>query len=74
MIKKGFKYQEAVDELNDILEDLQSERVDVDEVSVKVKRATELIRLCKERIQKTEIEVNKIVKEFDEEFSPKEEN
>ena len=60
MAKKPLKYNEAVDELNSILDDLQSERVDVDEVSVKVKRAVELIKLCREKISKTESEVRKI--------------
>jgi exodeoxyribonuclease VII small subunit len=65
MTKKSFKYDESIEELNGILEDLEAERISVDEVSGKVKRATELIRACKEIIQKTEIEVKKIVKEFE---------
>ena len=65
MSKKPIKYSEAVLELNNILEDLESERVDVDELSVKVKRAVELIKLCREKIETTEFEVRKIVKEFD---------
>jgi len=72
MTKKTFKYQSVMQELNGILDDLQSEEVDVDEVAVKVKRAIEIIRLCKDKIQSTEIEVKKIVKEFEEEFSAKE--
>ena len=40
MNKKAVKYREAVDELNNILEDLQSEEIDVDEVSEKVKRSS----------------------------------
>ena len=67
MAKKPLKYNEAVDELNNILDDLQSERIDVDEVSVKVKRAVELIKLCREKISKTESEVRKIVKDFEKE-------
>jgi exonuclease VII small subunit len=47
------------------LEGLQSDSVDVDEVSVKVKRAVELIKVAREKIEKTEFEVKKIVKEFD---------
>ena len=64
MSKKPLKYQDAVGELNEILEDLQQENVDVDELSIKVKRATELITLCKEKIQKTELEVKNILKKF----------
>lgn len=67
MAKKPLKYNEAVDELNNILDDLQSERIDVDEVSVRVKRAVELIKLCREKISKTESEVRKIVKDFEKE-------
>jgi exodeoxyribonuclease VII small subunit len=64
MSKKILKYNEAVEELNNILGDLESERVDVDELSQKVKRAVELIKLCRQKIENTELEVNKIVKEF----------
>ncbi len=65
MTKKVAKYSESVLELNEILSDLESERIDVDEVSVKVKRAIELINLCKNKISKTELEVSKIVEEFE---------
>jgi exodeoxyribonuclease VII small subunit len=65
MSKKSIQYSEAIEELNSILEGLESERIDVDEVSLKVKRAVELIRFCREKIAKTEMEVKKIVKEFE---------
>ncbi len=65
MVKKTIKYSEAVSELNEILLGLESESIDVDDVSAKVKRATELIKLCKDKISKTELEVRKIVKEFE---------
>jgi exodeoxyribonuclease VII small subunit len=67
MSKKIIKYKEAVDELNAILEELESENVDVDEVSQKVKKAVELIKICRDKIDNTEIQVRKIVKEFDQE-------
>ena len=50
MTKKAIKYSEAVAKLNAILSGLESERVDVDDVAVKVKEAIELIKLCRERI------------------------
>jgi len=65
MSKKMIKYSEAVEELNEILSELESERVDVDDVAVKVKKAIELIKLCREKITNTELEVEKIVKEFE---------
>lgn len=65
MGKKEVKYSQAVDELNQILADLEAERIDVDQVSAKVKKAVELIKLCRERIENTEMEVKTIVKEFE---------
>jgi exodeoxyribonuclease VII small subunit len=65
MTKKPIKYSEAAQELTAILEDLESENIEVDEVSLKVKRAVELIKLCREKIENTELEVRKIVKEFE---------
>jgi exodeoxyribonuclease VII small subunit len=65
MTRKAIKYSEAVEELNNILQDLESENIDVDEVSAKVKRAVELIKVCREKIENTELEVRKIVKEFE---------
>jgi exodeoxyribonuclease VII small subunit len=65
MSKKNLKYSQAIQELNSILEDLESEKIDVDDVSLKVKRAIELIKFCREKIEKTELEVRKVVKEFE---------
>lgn len=67
MAEKRIKYGKAIEELNSILSELESERVDVDEVTSKVKRAIELIKLCRDKIGKTELEVSKIVKEFEKE-------
>ena len=67
MAKKKLRYGEAIEELNAILADLRSEDVDVDELSLKVKRAVELISLCREKIAKTEFEVEKIVEGFEKE-------
>ena len=55
-------------ELNEILDSLQSEDIDVDELSSKVRRATELIRICRQKIQNTELEVENILKKFGEFF------
>jgi len=72
-MKKEIKYSEAIKELNQILEDLETERIDVDEVSLKVKRAIELIKLCRDKIKKTEWEVKNVIKEFEKEIDHQEE-
>lgn len=65
-------YNQAREELERILQNLERESLDVDELTRMVKRAMELIRFCKEKISHTEMEVNKIVKEFEEEVSSEE--
>lgn len=72
-MKKEIKYSEAIKELNQILEDLETEKIDVDEVSLKVKRAIELIKLCRDKIKKTEWEVKNVIKEFEKEIDYEEE-
>lgn len=64
--KKNIKYQQAVQELDDILGSLQDDTVDVDKVSARVKRAIELIKVCKQKIRKTEVEVKDMVEQFQE--------
>ena len=66
MGKKVLKYSEALAELNSILEDMESETIEVDDLAEKVKRASELIQLCRAKLDTTEAEVKKIVKEFEE--------
>ena len=58
------KYREAVERLDEIISQMESEDVDVDELSMQVKEAVELIRLCKTKIDKAEMEVKKVVEDF----------
>jgi exodeoxyribonuclease VII small subunit len=65
MTKKKTSYNEAIAEIEEILEKIESEELDVDELSEKVKRVSSLIRLCREKLLQTEEEVGKILKETD---------
>ena len=58
-------YRDALDELESILEAIEEEQVDVDDLAVKVRRSTELIRLCRERIGAAAVAVEAIVEEMD---------
>ncbi|HIS34581.1 MAG TPA: exodeoxyribonuclease VII small subunit [Candidatus Avirikenella pullistercoris] len=53
-------YQEAVEEVNAILDRLNNEELDIDQLSKEVKRATELINLCKGKLRKAQEEVEKV--------------
>lgn len=61
MAKKSIKYNDAVKEIELILQHLEEEELDVDQLADKVKRATELIQFCKDKLKNTEEEVNKIL-------------
>lgn len=63
-MKKDIPYTEAITELEEIVSSIENEDVNVDELSVKVKRAAELIKICKAKLHNTEEEVNSILKEI----------
>ncbi len=63
-------YAAAIAELQAIIEDLESDDVDVDVIAAKVQRAAELIRTCRSRIETAEIEVGRIIAELDDAGPP----
>lgn len=58
-------YTEAFDELQAIVSEIEEGAISVDELSVKVKRAGELIRVCKSKLSSTEKDVEKILEDLD---------
>ena len=65
--KKEVSYNEAIQEVEAILEKLNNEELDVDQLGAQVKRAAELIELCKKKLRKAEDEVAKVIKNDTEE-------
>jgi exodeoxyribonuclease VII small subunit len=59
------KYNKALKRLEEIIGKIESEEVDVDELSENVKEAVVLIKVCKNKIEKAETEVKKVVDGFD---------
>ena len=66
MAKKTIGYSEAVNEIEMILQQIEEGELDVDQLAEKVKKATELIKLCKLKLRNTEEEVNKILEDSEE--------
>lgn len=56
-------YSEAIAEVEKILARFGDGTLDVDTLATEVKRATELIKMCKERLVKAEKEVNEVLSE-----------
>lgn len=59
------KYTEAFEELQQIVADLEDGEISVDELSLKIKRASELIKICKKKLVSTEEDVSQILKELE---------
>jgi exodeoxyribonuclease VII small subunit len=58
---EGIGYAEALAELEAILGQLEDDHVDVDLLATKVRRAADLIELCRARIESARIEVTRVV-------------
>ena len=60
---KEISYSEAIAQIEAILKKFQGEELDIDTLAADVKRATELIKMCRERLAKVEKDVEKALKE-----------
>ena len=57
-------YTAAFEELKEIVDQLENDNVSVDELTEKMKRATVLMKICRDKLMKTEEEVNKTIEEL----------
>ena len=61
MRNKEQNYREALSEIENIINRLESGESDIDEIAKEVKRASELIKFCKAKLHSTEEELNDIL-------------
>ncbi len=66
MKKEELSYTEAFTELENIVRELEQGEISVDKLSEKVKRASVLIKICKDKLTTTEEDVEKILEELHE--------
>ncbi len=65
-IVEKLSYSKAMKEIEEILKYIESQEVDVDILVDKVKKATELIRFCKNKLKLAEEELQKTLSELEE--------
>lgn len=53
-------YTAALDELQQIINDLQAEKIAIDDLAAMVKRAGELVVYCREKLRAVESELNEM--------------
>lgn len=60
-MEKTLKYEALMAELQTIVKKMESDELDVDQLSEQLKRAQELIKLCKDKLTKTEADIKRIL-------------
>jgi exodeoxyribonuclease VII small subunit len=58
-------YAEAMTELEEILDELEGDHLDVDVLAERVRRASELLTTCRDRIARAQADVDKIVTDLE---------
>ena len=61
MTKQELKYEDAVRQLETIVDKLESNELGIDQLSSELKKAQQLIKLCKEKLTKTDSEIKKLL-------------
>lgn len=61
MAKEEFKYEEALRQLEYIVEQMENDELDIDVMGEQLKKAQKLIKLCKDKLTKTDNEIKKIL-------------
>ena len=57
------KYEQAVRELEEIVDRMENDELDIDQLSEQLKRAKVLVKLCKDKLTKTDEEIKKLLNE-----------
>jgi exodeoxyribonuclease VII small subunit len=66
MEEKDISYREATNEIEAILEKIENGETDIDALSKEIERAASLLQICKERLFRTEQEVESIIRQTQE--------
>jgi exodeoxyribonuclease VII small subunit len=68
MKEKETKYEDAMLELNRILEEIDNQEIKIDELVKKVRRGAELIKTCKKKLTEIETEVTTVLDDLEQSF------
>jgi exodeoxyribonuclease VII small subunit len=62
-MKEELKYEAAFAELQTIVRKMENDELDIDQMADQLKRAQQLIKLCKDKLTKADAEIKKILTE-----------
>ena len=63
MENNEMKYEKAVSELEEIVDKMERDELDIDQLSEQLKRAKVLVKLCKDKLTKSDEEIKKLLSE-----------
>ncbi len=63
-MKENPTYTEAFEQLQQIVKQMEDADISMDDLADNIKKATKLIKICKDKLTKTEEEVNKTIAEL----------
>jgi exodeoxyribonuclease VII small subunit len=63
MAKEKISYESSIKEIEEILEQIETGSLGVDELAGKVTRVSELLKACRQKLHQTEAQINKILDE-----------
>lgn len=61
MAKQEIKYEEAVGQLEAIVRRMETGELDLDSLTEELKKAQKLIKMCKDKLTKTDEEIKKML-------------
>ena len=61
---KEIKYEQALTQLEEIVEQMENDELNIDELGEQLKKAQKLVKLCKDKLTKTDEEITKILTEM----------
>jgi exodeoxyribonuclease VII small subunit len=66
-LEPSLSFREAMEELEGILERIEGEEIDIDRLAEELRRAAQLLEVCRGKIRKAEVEVTQIVQSLEQE-------
>lgn len=64
-MEKTYSYQDAFNELQQLVSEIEAGEVAVDELTSKISRASSLIAICQAKLKASEEEVEKMLKQLE---------
>ncbi len=61
---KEIKYEQALTQLEEIVVQMENDELNIDELGEQLKKAQKLVKLCKDKLTKTDEEIKKILTEM----------